>query len=209
MQGYEEGKNPFLIFGLNADTATQQDVKDAYEREKAKYQEDVFKEGEVGAEAARKISILRQAYTEAMDILESRVKIESSEDMIQKISDDIKQGKFDEAQSKLDAIPSRSAEWHYLQAVVYYKRGWHIEAEKQLNDAIMMDPNNQKYKEALNRLHAVMGKNQGYQQDTQFSRSYQRPTNNDNFGSAMNCCSNLICMDCCCECMGFDLIRCC
>ena len=58
-------KNPFVILGVDENTVTQSELEDAYKRERNKYAEDRFLEGEAGEIATRKISEIDQAYAGA------------------------------------------------------------------------------------------------------------------------------------------------
>ena len=130
----------------------------------------------------------------------------------------------DEAQEKLDMVESRDAEWHYVQAIVYFKRNWHVESKKQLELALTLDPNNEKYKRSYTKLTNMLngagagnaGANAGQQQGDPYAQQrggYARPQQGDpgmdNTTTCCNTCSTLICCDCCCEMMGGDLIPCC
>ena len=64
----------------------------------------------------------------------------------------IKAGKVEEAQQVLDGYSERTAEWHYLQAVIYYKKNWGNECKKQMEIALTKDPNNAKYKDSYDKL---------------------------------------------------------
>ena len=79
------------------------------------------------------------------------------------------------------------------------KRGWHSQGLNFIRQAVNLAPNNLEYRSTLN---------------TYLSQSRQYQTTGAGMGgmdanSACNCCGNLICADCCCECMGGDLIPCC
>ena len=52
----------------------------------------------------------------------------------------------------LDSISDRGGEWHYMQAIVFYKRDWLIEARTQLEMALQDDPSNAKYRNSLEKL---------------------------------------------------------
>jgi hypothetical protein len=68
----------------------------------------------------------------------------------------------------LDSFNERTAEWHYLQAVVYYQKNWINESKKQLEIAIEMDPDNQKYRGAYGKMNMrAQQQQQQYQQQTQ------------------------------------------
>ena len=210
-------KNPFVVLGVDKD-ATQAEVKDAYEKLRDEYRMEIHAEGDAGKKAAKKLSELEEAYREAMDILSSGVKVNGLYDHV---ADLLRQKKLDDAQEALDKVSERDAEWHYYQSAVYHAKGWAYEAKAQLDMAINMDPENQKYKETLERMQkheadsygANAGGAQGAGAGAQ-NRSYN--TYEEMQGgaarrgsSAGDCCASLLCADCCCECMGGDLIRCC
>ena len=82
-----------------------------------------------------------------------------------------------------------------------YRRGWLEEAKDHFSRACQMDPGNPEYSAALNQaMNQGSGMYGGY-----------RPGTNMNAGGCNSCdmCSSLVCADCCCECMGGDLISCC
>jgi hypothetical protein len=113
----------------------------------------------------------------------------------------INSGRYSEAEIILDAISQndRNAEWNFLKGCILIQRGWYFDAQKFLETACYMDPQNSEYKAALNNIHAnTAGYGSGY-----------RTVNNANDCSACDMCSSLICADCLCECCVGDLIRCC
>lgn len=97
---------------------------------------------------------LDTAYTEIMSARREQSKNTEGKDAFQEIADLLKSDKLSEAQSRLDEFNERGAEWHYLQAVVFYKKNWSNESKKQLEIAMQMDPNNRKYQEAYGKLNA-------------------------------------------------------
>ena len=144
-------ENKYSILGLNED-ATDAEIDEAYKKLRSKYLEERFLEGELGNSAAKKLTKIEEAYSEI--ILERRNKNnESGENMsYSEIEKYIKNGQIDKAQSGLDEISERDAEWHYLQAVVFYKKNWVNESKKQLEIAVSMDPFEIKYSEALSKI---------------------------------------------------------
>ena len=112
-------------------------------------------------------------------------------------------GRIADAEQILNGVPaqSRNAEWYFLKGSVLYRRGWLEEAREHFTRACQMDPGNAEYTAALNQAtNQRSGVYGGYS-----------PNMRQNGGSCNSCdiCSNLILADCCCECMGGDLIRCC
>lgn len=110
----------------------------------------------------------------------------------------ISQNNFQAAKSILDAIGLRNAEWFYLYGIIYLRQGWDDKAREFLTTAYQQEPGNPEYAAAYNTI-----KNSG--------NPYTRSGYNQNGGSCSACdmCSGLLCADCCCECMGGDLLRCC
>lgn len=120
----------------------------------------------------------------------------------------IKDNRLIEAEEILDGVGqnSRDAEWHFLKGTICFSRGWVDDATNYFSTAARMDPNNREYQAALNR---VMWQRQG-NYGSGPNRQY-RESNHPNSTQCTGCdiCTGLLCADCCCECMGGDLISCC
>ena len=201
-------KNPFVVLGVEKD-ATQAEVQEAYERLREEYRQAIHNEGDEGKKAAKKLSELESAYRDAMEILAGGTEIKG---VYSVVSDLLKRRDYDGAQSALDKVSERDAEWHYFQSAVYHGKGWNYEAKAQLEMAINMDPGNKKYQDTLDRLknhEAGAAGAQGAAGDRQRSYDTYENMQGRRGASAGDCCASLLCADCCCECMGGDLIRCC
>lgn len=214
-------KNPFVILGV-PENASQNEVYDAYKRLRDFYGEQRFQAGEAGADAAERYAEIEEAYREATDIINNRNYANDFGTPLSKAEKYLKDGNIDEAQRTLDSIDYRNDEWHYLQAAIYYKRGWLDEAKKQIEISLNLSPDNEKYRKTYNELSG--GAKRTQQQQTaqpNFGNPYESPRNyrteeqgrtyrqRSDTDTACNICSGLICADCCCECMGGDLISCC
>lgn len=112
----------------------------------------------------------------------------------------INSGRLDDAQTLLDGIPdySRDAQWYYLKGTVQQKRGWLEEAAKNFATASNLDPSNNTYKMAYNKINNA--RSGGYRTERRKEKSGC---------SGCDMCTGLLCADCCCECFGGDLIPCC
>jgi len=99
------------------------------------------------------------------------------------------------AEQVLAASNNRNAEWNFLMGSICVRRGWYDEARRYYNVACRMDPANREYRTALQNLNVS---------NTYYNT--RQPTSGSN--DFCSCCSNLIVADCCCECLGGDLIRC-
>ena len=142
----------YKVFGLD-NAATDEEIEARYKELKAKYSEERFSEGEAGNIAAKKLTELETAYEEIKSDRKERSFKDGENDYYAKIEENIRKGDISAAQNLLDEFNERNAEWHYLQSVVFYKKKWHNESKKQLEIAIEMDGNNEKYKTAYNKLN--------------------------------------------------------
>ncbi len=113
----------------------------------------------------------------------------------------VNSGNLNEAQKILDRMRNKNANWHYLQGLVFLRRGWYDRGYTNIQKAANMDPANFEYRNALNNLNQ---QSTGYRQN-----NYYRNTYRNNNPDMCNLCVNLWCADSCCECMGGDLIGCC
>jgi len=115
----------------------------------------------------------------------------------------IRDGRFDDAEMLLDGVPaqSKTAEWFFLKGSIQHRKGWLEEASGNFAAACRLDPNNREYKAAYENISR--SRSGGYR--TQETNRRRRKSG----CSACDVCTGLICADCCCECMGGDLIKCC
>ena len=202
-------KEYYELFGLT-DSATDEEITARYQELKAKYNEDKWLDGEAGTDAARMLTKLETAYQEIMASRKEQNKNTEGKNAFEEISDLLRNDKVAEAQDRLDAFNERTAEWHYLQAVVYYKKNWTNDSKKQLEIAMQMDPSNSKYKTTYDKLNAKNEyENKQAHEETQ--NPYERHTMHEEQmggGSAcsncVSCCYTYLCVDClfslCCGC---------
>lgn len=137
-----------------SETATDEEIKESYRSLKKKYNEDRWLEGEAGTYAARMLEKLDAAYEEIMTERREQRKNTEGNNAFEEVAELIRKGDISGAQRKLDGFNERSAEWHYLQSVVFYKKNWMNESKKQLEIAIQMDGSNRKYRDAYEKLKA-------------------------------------------------------
>lgn len=112
---------------------------------------------------------------------------QSSDPAFGRIRSVISAGELDQADSMLDGIADRNAEWYFLRGVIAYRRGWLDEAMQNYTIACQMDPGNMEYRQALavlQRSGRPAGAGAGRPADT------------------MDCCTTLICLDCMCPFCG-------
>lgn len=211
--------NPYEVLGVY-ENATDDEIKNAY-REKARViQQGDYSNSSLSDIAEKRMKELDEAYDEIMAQRRSGNSYSSQNSYsggtysdtsyqnssytpptYQEIREKIRRNDLNAAQVMLDNIPemSRIAEWYYLQGMIQQKKGWTNAAYENYTRAYTMDSSNPEYSRAYQTMNNQ--RNGGYRTST--SR------NADSECGFCNMCQGLICADCCCECMGGDLVPCC
>ena len=132
-------KEYYELLGLT-EQATDEEIDARYQVLRDKYREDRWLDGEAGNNAAKMLTKLETAYKEIKTSRKERSENTSGQSSFEEISELLKKDKIAEAQFELDKFDQRSAEWHYLQAVVFYKKNWTNDSKKQLEIAKIKSP---------------------------------------------------------------------
>ena len=192
-------KDPYEVLGISRG-ASEEEIKKAYRELAKKYHPDNYVNSPLADLAAEKMKEINEAYDTVMKGVQSGgfgtngSESTGSFDFVE-IRNLINERNFYEADVRLNSVPSerRNAEWHYLKGCVFVGRGWYFEASKFFETACRLDPNNEEYRNAFNNIN----------------QSSENLNKRDPSGTACSICQGLLCADCCCECCGGDLIRCC
>ena len=205
-------KDSYKILGVD-EYATDREISEAYFALRKKYLEERFAEGEKGNEAAKMLTKIDGAYDEITRYRRERSGDSQSYSLYKEVDTALKSNDLQKAQSLLDSFDERTAEWHYLQSVVFYKKDWVNECKKQLEIAMNLEPENTKYKQTYERLNSkINAQKASYSQgqSAQGNKSAQgHPQGNfdepqmggDSCGEF--CCRLAICnicLNCCCNC---------
>ena len=203
-----EYRDPYKVLGVKP-TDTDDTIKEAYRKLARKYHPDKYADGDLKELAEEKMKEVNAAYEEIQKMRQggsSSGGYNSGSNSYNggynyaNIRRNINTGNIGAAEAELNSINAgdRGAEWHYLMGCVLIKKGYYVDAQRMINTACNMDPTNSEYRAALDRLNMqARGYGGGYQ------------TSQAGGCSGCDVCSTLLCADCCCECMGGDLIRCC
>lgn len=206
-------KDPYSILGVSPG-ASDDELKKAYRDLARKYHPDNYHDNPLADLAQEKMKEINEAYDtitkqragaagsnaygNSQRAWNSGNTAGSSSGIYAQIRAAINAGELDRAEQLLDSvhIGDRGAEWNFLMGSLYYRKGWMDEAIRFYRDAVQMDPTNMEYRQAF---HYMQNGGAAY-----------RPagTGMSEIGGC-DICSSLLCADCCCECMGGDLIPCC
>lgn len=212
--------NPYEVLGV-AQNATDEEIKSAYRELAKKYHPDNYPASPLKEVAEEKMAEVNTAYDTIMnerrmsgsarpgENAASGAGAQSNGSAFRDIRTMIQQNRLVEAEELLDGVPlaNRDGEWYFLKGSVYFSRGWLEDAANHFSTACRLNPNNPEYRAAMNRMMwQRQGNFGGYNNNT---NPYRTQPNQPGGCSGCDMCSGLICADCCCECMGGDLISCC
>ena len=193
-----------LGIGRNASKA---EIDAAYKALLDKYSEEKYSGGPLSDLAEKKRAELSQAYDEVIKDRANRENQNSSaggntftgtsSPEYMQIRQFINVGNISEAERLLSQIKNHDAQWYYLSGCIALRKGNYNGAYANFKTATNKDPMNMEYKNAYMSMQQSAG---GYR---------NMNTGDMSQADCCNCCSNLICADCLCECCGGDLSPCC
>ncbi len=200
--------DPYKVLGV-APTASDDEIKKAYRALARKYHPDKYRDSDLSDLASEKMKEVNAAYEQIQEMRKNGGGqsysngggySSSGSAQYNDVRRFISTGNIGAAEQRLLSVHEgdRTAEWNYLYGCVLVKKGHYVDAQRYFNIACSMDPYNQEYRMARDQLRRQ-------------ANGYGGGYNTSNSGGCSTCdiCSSLLCADCCCECMGGDLISCC
>lgn len=207
-------RDPYEVLGVSRG-ASKDEVKKAYRQLAKKWHPDMHENNPLKDLAEEKFVEVQKAYDAIMNGDAGSSNYSSSSSSSYSGDNDsadfsivrqyIRAGNSRQADIILESIKVRNSEWNFLKGVCLVNKGQYEHGLDFIEIAKNMEPGNLEYSTYYNKMQS----SRNYQN---FGQNYQRNVhgyNNQNSAQAMNCCTSLICADCCCECMGGDLISCC
>ncbi len=206
--------DPYKVLGVSPD-ASDDEIKKAYRALARKYHPDKYRDSDLADLASEKMKEINAAYEEIQSIRakggnaggygsyggqSSYGNASAGNGKFAEIRRLINMGNIAGAETLLSAFveADRNAEWHFLMGNVQIKKRNFVDAQRYFDTACAMDPYNKEYRAAQEYLRSrANGYGGGYN------------TRGSDDCSVCSICQGLICADCCCECMGGDLISCC
>ncbi|MBP1924556.1 curved DNA-binding protein CbpA [Sedimentibacter acidaminivorans] len=196
-------KDPYEVLGLQR-SATKEEVKHAYRKLAKKYHPDMNVDNPLADLAEEKFKEIQQAYDDIMNGASSSYQTNNayynndSNSSFTAVRQQVNVGRYQDAIRALNKISDRNAEWNFLMGVCYVNLGSTGQGVQFVQRAVSMNPANMEYQNFLNQIMNMQ-------------RTYQNRTYNYGRGgsNSTDCCTQLICADCLCECLGGDLISCC
>ena len=201
--------DPYKVLGVSRD-ASDEEVKKAYLALARKYHPDKYTDTDLADLAAEKMKEVNAAYDAIQQMRargdsgrsstggygEAREAGATGGGDYAYIRRLINAGDIDSARNMLEGIApaDRGAEWNFLMGCVEVRYRRYADAARYLDEACRADPYNTEYRIARDNLR---------RQTEDYGGGYRTTTRS---GGCCDVCGTLLCADCCCECMGGDLI---
>ncbi len=203
-------RDPYQVLGVSPN-ATDEEIKKAYRALAMKYHPDNYADNPLSDLAEEKMKEINEAYDQIQKERASGSSYRSSgsagyssyggssysgsgeyADVRQKINN----RDFSGAESILNNVSSdkRGAEWNFLMGCVCVGRNDTFDAQKYVDQAVYMDPNNAEYRALQQRLRGAGA----YRSYGGTSYNNYTPTNGQNCDMC-DVCSLIMCLDCLCR----------
>ncbi|MDD4422554.1 MAG: DnaJ domain-containing protein, partial [Eubacteriales bacterium] len=156
--------DPYRVLNINSN-ATDEEVKQAYRKLAKRYHPDNYINNELADLAAEKMKEINAAYDEINRLRSEGVPGggfsggagfsggESGSDVYSRIRILLNSRRINEAEVLLQriSVAERNAEWHFLNGLVLYNKGWLQDARVEVETACRLDPYNAEYRAFLDR----------------------------------------------------------
>lgn len=198
-------QNPYEVLGVK-ENASEAEIKAAYKGLAKKYHPDRYLDNPLADLAEEKFKEINSAYNElskkpksnsyysstrqANDQANYR-KENSGSNVFYEVRRLIQSRRFAEAETLLNQMHERDGEWHFLKGIIALNRGFTQMGFEHLRHAIQLDPSNIEYR-------------QTYDQVRMRGQKYRATSNSNGYNqvNACDCCAQLLCAQCLCQCLS-------
>jgi len=194
-------KDPYSVLGVSRN-ATDDEIKKAYRELARKYHPDNYAGNPLADLVEEKMKEVNEAY-DAIQKERAANSAGSSQyssynhsgiTSFAEVRRLIAEGKYADAELIIDSTPSadRGAEWNYLKGCLLTRRGYYYDAQKHIETACYLDPQNDEYRAAKEKLRYQAGS---------FGGSYRQSAGSSD-PDCCSICTTLLIADACCDCCG-------
>ena len=198
--------DPYSVLGVSP-SASDEEIKKAYRDLARKYHPDNYQDNPLADLAQEKMKAINEAYD---TITRARAggssqsgqsysqtynqgyaqqsyaeQNASSAGVYNQIRQAINAGNLTLAEQLLASIPTRDAEWYFLNGAVAYRKGWMDEAQRNYQMAASMAPGNAEYRQAMQMVRYNGG-------------GFYRGSGYQNGCDGCDICTALMCLNCLC-----------